>query len=538
VAGALRAATRTVVALLSIGMLAAVGWGWSAVGGLADDEVTSDALDGVDGSVGDDVNLLIMGLDSRLDKNGDPLPDEMYEVLHAGDETVGGYNANVLMLVHLPADGSGAKILAIPRDDYVDLPGCPSGVCRGKIKEAYGLAVAEQWDRVTAVDPDAEPEEHQVREAGRTAQIAAVRALLGGVPIDHFAEVTMAAFYELAEAVAPIPVCLLEDTADYYSGAEFEAGYQELDARQAMAFVRQRRDIDESKNFSDLDRSRRQQAFMISLASRLAEGRILFDRAALNGLVDTAQRHMTFDNALDIVSFARLMDDVSGRQIESHTLPTAGFATLDDGSEVNIVDPAEVRALVAEVLGEKAFGDGEDTKPEPLDLTGTEITVLNATDRVGLAGGLAEAFTGLGAAGAEPGNAAEPMGTSQIRYGPDAAAPAEALAGRLGIDDVAADPELFGGAMTVTVAGDIAGSAEIDRLLGADQDTGTERGTDLDGQIGAADGQESDPWGQPDASGAGIPGAEELWIDTWVDEDDPAAQVPQQITDTDVPCVR
>src|SRR5699024_1611975 len=196
-------------------------------------------------------------------------------------------------------------------------------------------AVAEQWDRVTAVDPDAEPEEHQVREAGRTAQIAAVRALLGGVPIDHFAEVTMAAFYELAEAVAPIPVCLLEDTADYYSGAEFEAGYQELDARQAMAFVRQRRDIDESKNFSDLDRSRRQQAFMISLASRLAEGRILFDRAALNGLVDTAQRHMTFDNALDIVSFARLMDDVSGRQIESHTLPTAGFATLDDGSEVN-----------------------------------------------------------------------------------------------------------------------------------------------------------------------------------------------------------
>src|SRR5699024_438271 len=217
------------------------------------------------------------------------------------------------MLVHLPADGSGAKILAIPRDDYVDLPGCPSGVCRGKIKEAYGLAVAEQWDRVTAVDPDAEPEEHQVREAGRTAQIAAVRALLGGVPIDHFAEVTMAAFYELAEAVAPIPVCLLEDTADYYSGAEFEAGYQELDARQAMAFVRQRRDIDESKNFSGLDRSRRQQAFMISLASRLAEGRILFDRAALNGLVDTAQRHMTFDNALDIVSFARLMDDVSGR---------------------------------------------------------------------------------------------------------------------------------------------------------------------------------------------------------------------------------
>src|SRR5699024_3004429 len=134
--------------------------------------------------------------------------------------------------------------------------------------------------------------------------------------------------------------------------------------------------------------------------------------------------------------------------------------------------------------------------------------------------------------GAEPGNAAQPLGTSQVRYGPGAAAQAEALAGRLGIDDVAADPELSGAAMTVTVAGDVAGSAEIDRLLGDDQDAAA------DGQADAAGRQGADPWSQADEPGAGIPGAEEMWIDPWTDEDDPAAQVPQQITDTDVPCVR
>lgn len=55
--------------------------------------------------------------------NGKPLPQAMYAALHSGDQAHGGLNSNVLMVVHIPADGSRASAISIPHDDYVDLPG-------------------------------------------------------------------------------------------------------------------------------------------------------------------------------------------------------------------------------------------------------------------------------------------------------------------------------------------------------------------------------------------------------------------------------
>ena len=56
--------------------------------------------------------ILIMGLDSRLDQHGQPLPQDIYDALHAGDETVGGYNDNVLILLHLPG-GNGVAFIGV-----------------------------------------------------------------------------------------------------------------------------------------------------------------------------------------------------------------------------------------------------------------------------------------------------------------------------------------------------------------------------------------------------------------------------------------
>jgi Transcriptional regulator len=101
-----------------------------------------------DRPAGPDMNILLMGLDSRLDMRGNPLSPELYDALHAGDATDGGLNANVLMFVHIPGDGSGAKAFSIPRDDYVDLAGCPDKECKGKIKTAYGLAFDQESRRL------------------------------------------------------------------------------------------------------------------------------------------------------------------------------------------------------------------------------------------------------------------------------------------------------------------------------------------------------------------------------------------------------
>ena len=81
-----------------------------------------------------------MGLDSRLDEDGHALPAATYQALHADDQSCGGENADVLIVLHVPGDGSKSTAFSIPRDDYVQLAGCPDGECMGKIKQAYGLA--------------------------------------------------------------------------------------------------------------------------------------------------------------------------------------------------------------------------------------------------------------------------------------------------------------------------------------------------------------------------------------------------------------
>ena len=134
-----------------------------------------------------------------------------------------------------------------------------------------------------------------------------MRQFLGGVPIDHFVEVTMVAFYQIAQVVEPITVCVKEDTQDSYSGADFHAGRQQINAAQAMAFVRQRRDtVHPDLNFTDLDRERRQQAFIASLFYQLKQADTFANPAKLTGILNVAKQNTAIDSGLDLLSLARM----------------------------------------------------------------------------------------------------------------------------------------------------------------------------------------------------------------------------------------
>jgi anionic cell wall polymer biosynthesis LytR-Cps2A-Psr (LCP) family protein len=87
---------------------------------------TSAALDGAPPSIGADQNILIIGLDSRRDQQGKPLPKDILDAMHAGDESSGSYDADVLIVLHMPAGDGPVTAVSIPRDDYVDLPGFPT----------------------------------------------------------------------------------------------------------------------------------------------------------------------------------------------------------------------------------------------------------------------------------------------------------------------------------------------------------------------------------------------------------------------------
>ncbi|MDL9981042.1 LCP family protein [Microbacterium sp. ASV49] len=299
-----------------------------------------------------ETNILVMGLDSRVDENGDPYPADIYNAIHAEDQSVGGYNTNVLMYIHIPAGGGPAVGISIPRDDYVQYAGAPGGTTHGKIKEAYGRQFDATYSALLRKGGISKTDAYQqARTAARQEEIDTVSQFLGGVPIDHFVEITMAAFYRIAQAVQPITVCLNHATADpKYSGANFPAGVQEISASQAMAFVRQRRDTTYKNVFlTDLDRTRRQQAFIVSLAVKLRHSGTFTDLGTMQTLIDTAKQYVALDSGFDILSLANQAQRLSGGGLSFQTLPVEKFGMIH-GESVNIVDVKRIQAIVAGLL--------------------------------------------------------------------------------------------------------------------------------------------------------------------------------------------
>lgn len=425
---------RALAAMAAIAALILTAAGWIGYRNLSGGITTSQALVGGPASVGGEQNILIMGLDSRLDQHGQPLPQDVYDAMHAGDETVGGYNANVLILLHLPGGNGPVSAVSVPRDDYVDLPGCPSGVCKGKIKQAYGLAYQQTMNSLSDSISQA-AREQTAREAGRKAEIDTVRRLLT-VPIDHFIEVTLGAFFQIAQVVQPITVCLNEDTSDSYSGADFRRGVQQIDAAQAMAFVRQRRD-ENDQLFTDLDRTRRQQAFIVSLVNAMRHGGALSSPSELRNLLQVAQQNIAVDAGFDLASFVDRAAGLTDSALSLYTLPIREFGQDTRGEDVNIVDVQGIRSIVHNL-----FTSGAPTAtPVPTQTPSVPITfdVVNATNHEGLGTSVERSLGADGLIAGTVTTADSLAQTSTIAYGPGAGDAAHTLADRLQLTAIASD---------------------------------------------------------------------------------------------------
>ncbi|MDH6541539.1 LCP family protein [Streptomyces lavendulae] len=324
------------------------GTAWYLYRDLASSIGSSKALEGAERSAHGDLNILLIGLDSRRDQNGDPLPEAVLDQLHAGSSDIGGYNANTMILLHVPGDGSRAKAFSIPRDDFVDISGVP-GHGKDKIKKAYGLAKAAKEEQLTAQGVnDRRRLEHEGREAGRKAQIDTVRSFLG-VPVDHFAELNLAGFYHLADALDGVPVCLRKPVKDKYSGADFPAGRQTLNGKESLAFVRQRHGLE----MGDLDRTKRQQAFLAGATQKLNSAGTFTDPAKLLKLIDTAKQDVVTDAGWDLLAFVKQAKNLSGGKVQFTTLPVEGFGR-NHGEDINVVDDMKIKRLIAEQIGPQA----------------------------------------------------------------------------------------------------------------------------------------------------------------------------------------
>ncbi|MGI9126197.1 MAG: LCP family protein [Mycobacterium sp.] len=420
---------RTLLVFLAVLVFTATGLGYWQAHGLLGGITVSHAL-GIDfpRSSGGGTNILLIGLDSRKDQQGNDLPADILEKLHAGDSSSGGYNTNTLILVHIGTDDR-VVAFSIPRDDYVTVDGI-TGYDHIKIKEAYGLTKAQTEDELeTQGVTDPAELEARGREAGREATLRAVRDLTGQ-PIDYFAEVNLAGFYDLTESLGGVEVCLNHDVYDEYSGADFPAGRQTLDAAQALAFVRQRHGLENG----DLDRTHRQQAFLLSVSHQLRQAGVLGNLDEFRDLIAVVQKDLVLSQGWGEEQFRRMAALADGN-VEFRTLPVVRYAYID-GQDVNIVDPAAIRAEIAAVID----GSEAATKPTATEAPDpqTPIAVVNASQTYGMASSVADILTREGYTVAEIRDRedGEPPGTV-VGYGPGAQPDADAIAAALGIPEPA-----------------------------------------------------------------------------------------------------
>lgn len=338
------------MALVSAAVVAAIGFGWWTYRTADDNVVRDDVItaDPADPPSTRDLprteqTILLVGLDSRTDAHGNPLPQDILDALRAG-EASGEQNTDTMMVVHIPADPEKkAFALSLPRDSYVDIAG---GFGTHKLNSAYARAKNAAANRLRNEGADGATVDRESTTEGRKNLIETVSALTG-LTIDHYAEIGLYGFSEITKAVGGVPVCLNEPVHDSYSGAEFSAGQQTLQGVDALKFVRQRHGLPNG----DLDRVRRQQAFLAGVANQLFSSGTLTSPARISALVDALTKSVVLDENWDLMTFASQVATLTGDHIEFSTIPTGriNLSTPSDGSAVE-VDPAQVQAYVQSLL--------------------------------------------------------------------------------------------------------------------------------------------------------------------------------------------
>jgi LCP family protein required for cell wall assembly len=440
---------RIATATASAAVLVLTGVTWGLYRDITAGITTTDVIGR--GGDGGPLDILLVGVDSRTDVKGNPLPPEVLQQLHAGGDDPRVLNSDTIILLHLPEDGEAAVAFSIPRDAYVPIPGYRTD----KINAAYPAVQALTAERMVAGGvQDRARIDTESAQAGRAALVGAVEELTG-VTVDHYAEVNLLGFSTLTQAIGGVEVCLKAPVDDDLSGAHFAAGPRTVSGVDALAFVRQRHGLPEG----DLSRIRRQQVFLAALADKMLAGGTLTDPAKLGALIGAAQQAVVLDRGWDLLSFARQASGMAAGNIAFDTVPTRGTDTNARGNVVR-VDPAQVRAFVERRSAEQeeaARRAREAAAPTPPPALGVEaghyvVHVRNGSGADGLATQVLSRLTRLGFVRGTLDNTADtPTSVVRHRDSPDAA---DAVAAQLGGFAVEQDDAVPSGHLQVVLGAD------------------------------------------------------------------------------------
>ena len=262
-------------------------------------------------------NWLLVGSDSR-----EGLTKEERKELSTGKDE-GTQRTDTIMLIHIDDSGK-STLVSLPRDSYVTIPahtaldGSSIEDRKNKINTAYGKGgvplLVETVERNT------------------------------GLHIDHYMEVGFKGIRDITNAVGGVNMCIPADVTDKNSGLNLLAGCQELDGKDALAYVRMRY----ADPKGDLGRVERQQQYLSSVMKKVGTAPVLLNPISMWQLVNAGTESVNVgdsDSIMDIGRLARAMRGLSNGSGTLTTVPVSDAdATTAAGSSV-IWDEAAAREL-------------------------------------------------------------------------------------------------------------------------------------------------------------------------------------------------
>jgi LCP family protein required for cell wall assembly len=416
--------------VLAVAIVAVGGYAWISYRNFASGLTRIDGVPGrsghdVDGS---DQNILLVGDDHRP-ANASPA---LLAQLSTGQDG-GGTNTDTVMLLHLPAKGGTPTVISFPRDSWVEIPGAG----KGKLNSAFGVGARNGGG-----------------DAGGMRTLIQVVQNVTGLTVDHFVRVSMVGFYDIADVLGPLQVCLNEPAHDPYSGTDLPAGVSTLNAKQALSFVRQRHGLPRG----DLDREVRQQYFLSAELHKVLSAGTLLNPIKQQHLLSAVSSALETDKGLNLLSLAAKVRGLSPDKVHFTTIPVAGTPTITDaaGNRVAVVtiDSAAVPSFIAQVTGQpdpytRATAAAPDT---------VTVQVVNGTGRPGLAASNSAALAKLGFHVAAPSNGSTQRATT-ITYPAGEEAQAKAVAAHVPGATVSASTSVRRVTLTLGSEGSTVGSS-------------------------------------------------------------------------------
>ncbi|HEY5468413.1 MAG TPA: LCP family protein [Coriobacteriia bacterium] len=349
-----------VVAVLAIGLTTAV------------------ALKVVD--VGNKINAVFFSdpaLQQELAGQKASAPGEPFYMVLMGSDTRPGQTqqrSDTLIVARVDPQNKKIAMISIPRDSRVAIPG--KWTTKINAAAVYG---------------------------GPALVIKTVKEITG-LPITHFVNLNFNGFRDVVDAIGgvwiDVPFRIYDTLASAYGPAyaTIEKGYQKLDGKHALTFVRTRHTMADS----DYGRMRNQQAFIKALASQALSLSNVFNASQI---VDAVASNLDTDmTPLQLADLVLQFKGMKPEDLDSATAPSA--PKYINGVSYVILDDANFKAMIDRMkqglpLDPTKTSTATTVTIKPADV---KLTVRNGAGVSGLGQQCTDFFTSKGFTVSETGN--------------------------------------------------------------------------------------------------------------------------------------